>query len=118
MPRWQQSCVWAYLPHFETLHLLTSSLILSALFSFTVLIQQIDPLVDRHLVCIRHTPKLSKNRLRHDRSQDFSGAVAKEVNFKGSDLRGSRFFKADLKQADFTGANLGTASLEEADLEG
>lgn len=44
--------------------------------------------------------------------------VAKEVNFKGSDLRGARFFKADLKEANFAGANLGTASFEEADLEG
>lgn len=51
-------------------------------------------------------------------SQDFSGTIAKEVNFRGSDLRGTRFFKADLKKADFTGANLGTASLEEADLDG
>lgn len=50
--------------------------------------------------------------------QDFSGVIAKEVSFKGSDLRGSRFFKADLQLADFTGANLGTASLEEADLNG
>lgn len=50
--------------------------------------------------------------------QDFSGAIAKEVNFSGSDLRGVRFFKADLKKANFSGANLGTASLEEADLDG
>lgn len=40
------------------------------------------------------------------------------TNFKGSSLRGARFFKADVAGADFSDADVSAASFEGANLEG
>lgn len=50
--------------------------------------------------------------------KDFSSCDARGVKMVGTNLRGSRFFKADLTKADLTGADLTGGSLENAKLEG
>lgn len=52
-----------------------------------------------------------------DRLHRFRQLIAKGTNFRGADLRGCSFYKADLERADFTGACMSGVSLEGANLD-
>lgn len=52
------------------------------------------------------------------KAKDFSGCVARNVDFSQAKLIGDRFYKADLTGSDFSGADLTGSSLEQANLEG
>merc|ERR1711920_213546 len=51
-------------------------------------------------------------------SKDFSGVIAKDIDFSKAKFQGCRFIKADLTGADFSGSDLTGASLESANLDG